>query len=104
MPLILWQLSLHLFFVSILIVNDTNDPKAVQQPFAIIGVVTLAILVALFFLKLPEIKQHEGYVANKTLYKSSAFKYPHVWLGSLAIFFYMAIEVGIPSFFLRLYR
>ena len=32
-------------------------------------------------------------------YKASAFHYPHVWLGSLAIFFYMGIEIGIPSFF-----
>ena len=31
--------------------------------------------------------------------KSSAYKYPHMWLGSLAIFFYMGIEIGIPSFF-----
>ncbi|HSV87977.1 MAG TPA: hypothetical protein VLH61_04990, partial [Bacteroidales bacterium] len=32
-------------------------------------------------------------------YKSSAFKYPHVWLGSFAIFLYLGIEIGISSFF-----
>jgi FHS family L-fucose permease-like MFS transporter len=37
--------------------------------------------------------------AKKIQYRSSAFKYPHVWLGSLAIFLYMGIEVGISSFF-----
>ncbi len=88
-------------FVSLLIINDTSSPQAVQIPFAIIGGITLLILVTMFFLHLPEIKGNEnedGQMKPKT-YKSSAFKYPHMWLGSLAIFFYMGIEVGIPSFF-----
>ncbi|MGE4587750.1 MAG: glucose/galactose MFS transporter [Mangrovibacterium sp.] len=88
-------------FVSMLIVNDTNDPKAVQGPFAIIGGITLVILLVMSFLRLPEIKGDEDELtgSSKKQYKSSAFKYPHVWLGSLAIFFYMGIEIGIPSFF-----
>lgn len=88
-------------FVSLLIVTDTSDPKAVQGPFGIIGGITLVILVVMFFLKLPEIKGTEEVDATgkaKT-YKASAFKYTHMWLGSLAIFFYMGIEIGIPSFF-----
>lgn len=87
-------------FVSMLIVTDSNDPKAVQGPFMIIGIVTLAILGIMFFLKLPEIKgEEESSSGEKKKYKSSAFQYPHMWLGSLAIFFYMGIEIGIPSFF-----
>jgi MFS transporter, FHS family, L-fucose permease len=88
-------------FVSMLIVNDTSDPKAVQFPFGLIGVITVVILIVMFFLKLPEIKgdESENSSASKKTYKSSAFKYTHVWLGSLAIFFYMGIEIGIPSFF-----
>ncbi len=88
-------------FVSMLIVNDTSDPKAVQFPFGLIGAITLVILAVMFFLKLPEISGHEEeeLTGVKKTYKSSAFKYPHMWLGSLAIFFYMGIEIGIPSFF-----
>lgn len=87
-------------FVSMLIVTDSNDPKAVQGPFMIIGIITIVILGIMFFLKLPEIKGEEESVSGqKKTYKSSAFKYPHMWLGSLAIFFYMGIEIGIPSFF-----
>ena len=87
-------------FVSMLIVNDTSDPKAVQFPFGLIGVITVVILGVMFFLKLPEIKEDDKDMAIKPKkYKSSAFKYTHVWLGSLAIFFYMGIEIGIPSFF-----
>jgi FHS family L-fucose permease-like MFS transporter len=85
-------------FVSMLIVNETNDPKAVQVPFMFIGGITLALLVGLFFLKLPQVNEEDLQIKQEK-YKSSAFKYPHVWLGSLGIFFYVAIELGIPSFF-----
>ena len=91
-------------FVSMLIVSantgGASDPKAVQGPFAGIGIATLVIVIVMFFLKLPEIKEGEsadGTTAKQ--YKSSAYKYPHMWLGSLAIFFYMGVEIGIPSFF-----
>jgi FHS family L-fucose permease-like MFS transporter len=88
-------------FVSQLIINDTSDPKAVQTPFGIIAGITLLILVVMFFLKLPEITGTEEENENvvKKTYKASAFKYTHMWLGSLAIFFYLGIEIGIPSFF-----
>jgi FHS family L-fucose permease-like MFS transporter len=90
-------------FVSMLIVSSStgtaSDPKAVQGPFAGIGIVTLVIVVIMFFLHLPEIKEGELEEGAKSRFKSSAYKYPHMWLGSLAIFFYMGIEIGIPSFF-----
>lgn len=90
-------------FVSMLIVSantgGTADPKAVQGPFAGIGIVTLVIVVIMFFLKLPEIKEGETAEGVTKKFKSSAYQYPHMWLGSLAIFFYMGIEIGIPSFF-----
>ncbi len=90
-------------FVSVLIVSagtgQTADPRAVQAPFAGIGFITLAIVIIMFFLRLPEIKEGETGEGNVKNYKSSAYKYPHMWLGSLAIFFYMGVEIGIPSFF-----
>lgn len=87
-------------FVSILIVSDVSDPLAVQFPYGVIGVITLVIFIVLLFLKLPEIMDEDKDMAVKPKkYKSNAFKYLHMWLGSLAIFFYMGIEIGIPSFF-----
>lgn len=99
-------------FVSILLVTpelkegealaNSQIQDIVRNPFMMIGIVTLVILVIMFFLKLPEIKYGDGDNDKKAAakkYKSSAFKYTHVWLGSLAIFFYMGIEIGIPSFF-----
>jgi glucose/galactose transporter len=98
-------------FVSILLVTPelgegqtmtaAEVQKVVSNPFLGIGIATLVILAIIFFLKLPEIKdgENEGTQKSTVKYKSSAFKYPHVLLGSLAIFVYMGIEIGIPSFF-----
>ncbi len=98
-------------FVSVLLVTPKLEPgskmenSAIQEivkgPFMVIGIITAVILVIMFFLKLPEIKTEDNQAAGseKRLYKSSAFKYTHVWLGSLAIFLYMGIEIGISSFF-----
>jgi FHS family L-fucose permease-like MFS transporter len=98
-------------FVSILLVTPKlesgmkmENPAIkgiVKGPYMTIGIITAVILAIMFFLKLPEIKteENESDGAEKKQYKSSAFKYPHVWLGSLAIFLYMGLEVGVPSFF-----
>ncbi|HEX2969239.1 MAG TPA: glucose/galactose MFS transporter [Bacteroidales bacterium] len=90
-------------FVSMLIVSANtsggSDPKTVQGPFAGIGIITLVIVVIMFFLKLPEIKEPETAEGAVKKIKNSAYAYPHMWLGSLAIFFYMGVEIGIPSFF-----
>ncbi len=98
-------------FVSILLVTPELEPGTkmdnsaikdiVKGPFMVIGIITAVILAIMFFLKLPEIKSSDNETegAVKKQYKSSAFKYTHVWLGSLAIFLYMGIEIGISSFF-----
>ncbi len=98
-------------FVSVLLVTpelgegevlENSAIKAiVQNPFMGIGIATAVILFIMFFLKLPNIKdEQEAAEADSAVkHKSSAFKYTHVWLGSLAIFVYMGIEIGIPSFF-----
>jgi len=96
-------------FVSMLLVTpaltqgETLQYSAIREivsvPFFAIGGFTLVILIIMFFLKLPEIKPGVQQGAEVKTYKSSAFKYPHVWLGSLAIFLYMGIEIGISSFF-----
>lgn len=98
-------------FVSILLVTPKLGAGAkmensaiqniVKGPFMVIGIITAVIMVIMLFLKLPEIKSSDNETegAEKKQYKSSAFKYTHVWLGSLAIFLYMGIEIGISSFF-----
>ena len=69
-------------------------PESVRGPFMIIAGLALLMCLILFFLKLPEIRT-DGVKAGGI---ASLFKCPHLVFGALAIFFYMGIEVGIPSF------
>ena len=89
-----------IFIGSVIIADKLPTPAAVPAPYLGLGIFTLLLCVILAFLNLPEIKEEEqaaeatGVVKE---YKSSVFKYPHVWLGALAIFMYMGLEIGIPS-------
>lgn len=88
-----------LFITYVIIHGQEPTPSAVPGPFLGLGIFTLLIALVLIFLKLPKID--EGKQAEEAgvhlEYKSSVFKYPHVWLGALAIFMYMGVEIGVPS-------
>lgn len=88
-----------MFITSVIIAGKTPAPEYVPAPFMGLGIFTLIIGGILVVLKLPKIdegKQAEE-AGEKREYKSSVFKYTHVWLGALAIFMYMGVEIGVPS-------
>lgn len=75
-------------------------PGDIPMPYLGLGIVTLILCAILFFLKLPNINEGEQAAeatGEEKHYKSSVFKYPHVWLGALGIFMYMGLEIGVPS-------
>ena len=91
-------------FILSVILNGKDAKNAVPgdipMPYLGLGIFTLVLCAIIYFLKLPNINEEEQ--ANEATgeekhYKSSVFKYPHVWLGALAIFMYMGLEIGIPS-------
>ena len=88
-------------FITYVIINGKDPaPEYVPGPFLGLGIFTLIIGLILVFLKLPRIdeaKQAEEAGGGHKKYKSSVFKYPHVWLGALGIFMYMGVEIGVPS-------
>ncbi len=86
-------------FVSMLIVSGVEGYSAssIKMPFLGLGIFTLILCLILSFIKLPAIKEGEQEYEKGKTYKSSAFKYAHVWFGALAIFMYMGVEIGIPS-------
>lgn len=90
-------------FVSILIVSNSGEAptaSSIQTPFLALGLFTLFLCAILLMLKLPSIKEEEQSSSDGELkqYHKSIFKYPHIFLGALGIFFYMGVEIGIPSF------
>lgn len=88
-----------IFITAVILGGKTPVPELVSGPFLGLGIFTLVICGIIASLKLPRIdegKQAEE-AGIKREYKSSVFKYPHVWLGALGIFMYMGLEIGIPS-------
>lgn len=88
------------FITYVIIAGKVPTPDAVPGPYLGLGIFTLILCAVLFFLKLPNInegEQAEELTGEKKEYKDMVFQYPHVWLGMLGIFFYMGIELGVPS-------
>ena len=80
-----------------------GNSGSVATPYAIIGVIVLLIAIVISKIKLPEIKdetageqvvQSDG--AGKSLWHSVIFVF-----GLLAIFFYVAAQTGVNSFFIN---
>ncbi len=61
----------------------------VSFPFIIMAIIVVLVAIVLMIIKLPEIAQTKVSEAKKSIWK-----YPHVVLGALAIFFYVGAEVG----------
>lgn len=76
-------------------VESHPDATNVQMPFLIIAGIAFILCLLLYFLHLPEIKEEP---ADKAHSSSSPYKYPHLIFGAIAIFVYMGVEIGIPSF------
>lgn len=70
------------------------SPMLAQPQFFIIAGLAAVLCLILFFLKLPEIKSEKMDSSGI----KSLLKCPHLIFGAIAIFFYMGVEVGIPSF------
>ena len=64
--------------------------SGVIVPYIIMTMVLIALVIFIKTAHLPEIKEEEKVVDGK---KTSIFRYPYMWLGVLAIFFYVGAEV-----------
>ncbi|MBX3253657.1 MAG: sugar MFS transporter [Chitinophagaceae bacterium] len=64
----------------------------VINPYIIITIVLVILAVAVYFSSLPDIKDDSG-KAEDGKAGDSIFKYPHLFLGALAMFLYVGVEV-----------
>jgi len=65
-------------------------------PYMIIAGVLVVLAVAIIFSGLPDIKDdgtEEGHDTSLSANKTSLFQFPHLWLGVLAMFLYVGVEV-----------
>ena len=77
--------------------------ESVKIPYLILGLAFLLVAVFLKFSGVPNkidlenITDQESDAGNKLLHKSSAFQYPQLIMGMLAIFLYVGVEVSTAS-------
>lgn len=76
-------------------VEARPDATNVQIPFLIIAGVAIALCLLLYFLRLPEVEETSPGSKKDSV---SPYRYPHLMFGAVAIFVYMGVEIGIPSF------
>ena len=92
------------FFVTSLILTEESKkmgPTAVQIPFLCIAGFTIVVVTLLYFIKLPVVKEEDSSGTSAVPVKSSVWAYKNLVLGTLGIFMYMGVEVGVPSFFVK---
>lgn len=73
--------------------------KEVKMPFAVLGVAFILVAIFMLFSKIENpAKEEEDTVTKEDNHtKFSVFKYPQLYLGMLAIFLYVGVEVSIIS-------
>jgi FHS family L-fucose permease-like MFS transporter len=77
--------------------RPADAAKSVPTPFLIIAVIVIIIAIAVYLLKLPVIP-------TTGVERKSVWKYPHVILGALGIFFYVGAEVGSAAMLQRYFQ
>lgn len=76
-------------------IESRPDPTSVQLPFLVIAGIAFILCLLLYLLRLPEIGNEKEKTEQP---ERSPYKYPHLLFGAAAIFVYMGVEIGIPSF------
>ena len=71
--------------------------KEVKMPFIILGIAFILVAIFMLFSKIEDPAKEEEAEIEEGSTKFSIFKYPQLYLGMLAIFIYVGVEVSIIS-------
>lgn len=75
-----------------------TDLSAVKFPYLILGLAFLIVAVLFKFSSLPnKIEISSGVIENSVKEEKSIFSYPQLWMGMIAIFVYVGVEVSTAS-------
>lgn len=85
-----WIIGVFIFTGASDMLTSVERAETVQMPFVIMASIILLVALLIMAIRLPEIQK-------STTERKSVWKYPHVLLGALAIFFYVGAEVGNGS-------
>jgi FHS family L-fucose permease-like MFS transporter len=85
-----WIIAVFIFTGASDMLTSAERAESVQIPFIVMASIILLIALLIMAIKLPEIQKTSAE-------RKSVWKYPHVLLGALGIFFYVGAEVGNGS-------
>ena len=71
--------------------------KLVKTPFIVLGLAFILVAIFMLFSKIEDPAKEEEELIDEGAEKFSIFKYPQLYLGMLAIFLYVGVEVSIIS-------
>ncbi|MDF2932444.1 MAG: transporter [Chryseobacterium sp.] len=71
--------------------------KEVKMPFIVLGIAFILVAIFMLFSKIEDPAKEEEVNVEEGSAKFSIFKYPQLYLGMLAIFIYVGVEVSIIS-------
>jgi L-fucose:H+ symporter permease len=77
---------------------QATQAAAVQNPYLLLAAVLFALAAVFAVLKLPKVNSESTQHYQPAADRDSAWHYPHLVLGALAIFVYVGAEVAIGSF------
>jgi len=90
-------------FGSVSTANNEASIESVKIPYLILGLAFAVVAVFLKFSSIPnkidldKVTEEEAENDSKILYKTSAFQYPQLVMGMIAIFVYVGVEVATAS-------
>lgn len=90
-----WLIAVFIFKGASDMLTAVEKAETVKMPFIVMGIIVMLVALAIFLTKLPLVG--EG-TSEK---RKSVWKYPHVLLGALGIFFYVGAEVGTGGLILN---
>ncbi|HVD98221.1 MAG TPA: sugar MFS transporter [Cytophagaceae bacterium] len=80
----------------------------VQMPYLILGVAFILLALLIGFSEIPVLDTADAQPSAKEEVNNSSgpyiLKFPHVWMGALAIFLYVGIEVAIGQYLVSIYE
>ncbi len=83
--------------------NSEANIESVKIPYLILGLAFLIVAVFFKFSSIPnkinldEMAEEEADNVDKVLHKKNVFQYPQLWLGMIAIFVYVGVEVATAA-------
>lgn len=83
----------------LIVFSDSSASGNISLPYMVIGCVVIIIALLFFKLPLPELNDDKlEHIENE---KKKLYHYPHFIYGVIALFFYVAAQTGINSFFIN---